>query len=230
MKTQLWRLGSVAVTVLVLAACDASVNRSIDIPDGTKDASGASTVNGSIRVGDDVTVTSGSFRSVNGSARIGSRTTVPEVTLVNGPITVGEDSRTGPLRTVNGAITIGASTRVTDGIEAVNGAVSLATGATVDGGVRTVNGRITIDGATVNGDVRNVQGGMTLTGQAVVNGNLLVHRPSGMVSEDDVPVIKIGPEARVTGTLTFEREVSLQLHRSAEVGEIVGATPEFIDE
>ena len=230
MKTQLWRVGSVAVLALALAACDASVNRSIDIPDGTKDAAGASTVNGSIRVGDDVTVTSGVFRSVNGSARIGSRSTVPEVTLVNGPIAVGDDSRTGPLRTVNGDVTVGASTQVNDGIECVNGAVSLAQGATVEGGVTTVNGRITLDGATVNGNIENVQGGMTLTGQAVVNGDLTVHKPSGMSTTDTVPVIAIGPEARVTGTLTFEREVSLQLHRSAQVGEIIGATPEFVDE
>src|SRR5690606_2375271 len=112
MKTQLWRVSSMAVLALALAACDPSVNRSIDIPVGTKDACGASTVNGSIRVGDDVTVTSGALRSVNGSARIGSRSTVPDVTLVNGPIAVDEESRTGPLRTVNGDVTIGASTQV----------------------------------------------------------------------------------------------------------------------
>lgn len=230
MKTQLRQLATLGLVALALAACDASVNRSIDVPDGTQDAEGKSTVNGAIRVGDDVTVTSGSFRSVNGSARIGSRSTVPSVTLVNGPISVGDDSRTGPLRTVNGDVAVGEGTQVDEGIESVNGDVTLGAGAAVEGSVTTVNGRITLDGATVNGDLENVQGGMTLTGQAVVNGDLTVRRPKGMQVNDSVPVIAIGAEARVTGTLTFEREVKLQIHRGAQVGEIVGATPEYVDE
>lgn len=230
MKTQLRKAGFAFAAALFLVGCNASINEPVDIPDGTKEAAGRSTVNGSIRVGDDVTVTTGSFRSVNGSARIGSRTTVPSVSLVNGPITVGEESVTGPLETVNGSISVGANTRVRDRAESVNGAISLLPGAQVEGNVRAVNGRITLDGATVNGDVENVNGGMSLTGPAVINGNLAVRRPKGVDVSDTVPVIAIGPEARITGSLTFEREVDLQLHRSAEVGEIVGATPEYIDE
>lgn len=230
MKTQLRQAALAALTALALVACDASVNQPVEIADGTKDATGKSTVNGAIRVGDDVTVTSGTFRSVNGSASIGSRSVVPSVTLVNGPITVGSDSRTGELRTVNGGIHVGTATQVATGIESVNGAVTLDEGAVVDGGVTTVNGRITLEGATVKGDIENVNGGMSLTGKAVVDGDLTVRRPSGMNDRDTVPVIAIGPEARVTGTLTFEREVDLQLHRGAEIGEVVGATPEYIDE
>ncbi len=230
MKTQLHRVILALVAAVSLAACDASVNEPVVVEDGTKDAAGRSTVNGSIRVGDDVTVTSGSFRSVNGSARIGSRSVVPSVTLVNGPITVGDESETGSLATVNGDIQVGSGTRVNDGIESVNGAVSLLAGAAVDGGIMTVNGRITLDGATVTGDVENVNGGMTLSGAAIINGNLAVRRPRGVNTEDQVPVIAIGPEATITGSLTFERKVDLQLSRSAKVGEIIGATPEYIDE
>ena len=230
MKTQLHRVFLALVAAVSLAACDASVNEPVVVEDGTEDAAGRSTVNGSIRVGDDATVTSGSFRSVNGSARIGSRSVVPSVTLVNGQITVGDDSETGSLATVNGDIQVGSGTRVNEGIESVNGAVSLLEGATVNGGISTVNGRVTLDGATVNGDVENVNGGMTLTGAAVINGNLAVRRPRGVDVQDQVPVVAIGPEATITGSLTFEREVDLQLSRSAKVGEIIGATPEYVDE
>lgn len=230
MKTQLYWVILALVAAVSLAACDASVNEPVVIEDGTKDATGRSTVNGSIRVGNDVEVTSGSFRSVNGSARIGSRSTVPSVTLVNGPITVGDDSETGSLATVNGDIQVGGNTSVNDGIESVNGAVSLLEGATVHGDITTVNGRITLDGATVNGNVENVNGGMTLSGVAVINGNLAVRQSRGVDATDQVPVVAIGPEATITGSLTFEREVVLKLSRSATIGEIIGATPEFIDE
>ena len=143
MKTQLQRLCLALAAAAFLAGCDASINAPVEIEDGTKEASGRSTVNGSIHVGDDVTVTSGAFRSVNGSARIGSRSFVPSVTLVNG--------------------------------------------------------------------------------------DLAVRRPRGVDTSDTVPVIVIGPEVKVVGSLTFEREVKLQIHRGAETGEIVGATPEYID-
>ena len=189
MKTQLHRLCLALAAATFLAACDASINAPVEVEDGTKEASGRSTVNGSIHVGDDVTVTSGAFRSVNGSARIGSRSFVPS-----------------------------------------NGAVSLAPGAEVARSIRTVNGRITLDGATVHGDVENVNGGMSLTGQTLVNGDLAVRRPRGVDTSDTVPVIVIGPEVKIVGSLTFEREVKLQIHRGAETGEIVGATPEYIDE
>ena len=230
MKTQLHRVCLAFAAAMVLAGCDASINAPVEIEDGTKEASGRSTVNGSIHVGDDVTVTSGAFRSVNGSARIGSRSFVPSVTLVNGAITVGTDSSTGTLETVNGEITIGDGTRVNESIESVNGKVSLAPGAEVARSIRTVNGRITLDGATVHGDVENVNGGMSLTGQTLVNGDLAVRRPRGVDTSDTVPVILIGPEVKILGSLTFEREVKLQIHRGAETGEIIGATPEFIDE
>lgn len=229
MKTQLQTVLVALVAGLALAACNASVNEPVEIADGTQDATATSTVNGSIRVGDDVTVTEGTFRSVNGSARIGARSQVPSVTLVNGPITVGADSRTGSLATVNGDISVGENTVVGDDIESVNGAVALAQGARVDGNVTTVNGRIELDGATVVGNLENVNGGMSLSGTAVVDGDLRVLEPRGVSTSDTVPVVTIGAEARVTGTLTFEREVELRLHRDAEVGEIVGATPEFSD-
>lgn len=215
---------------LLLGACTGSVNAPIEIPDGTQNASAAKTVNGVIRIGNDVSVThGGDFRSVNGAATVGARSTVPGITLVNGSIRVGEDSRTGELATVNGSISVGPRTQVADGISTVNGAVLLSEDAEVVGGVTAVNGRITLAGATVVGDVGNANGGVQLLGPAVIDGNLTIRRPRGISPSDKPPLIVIGEQARVTGTLTFEREVDLRVHRDAQVGEIVGATPEWLE-
>lgn len=217
----------VAALAIGLGACNGSVNTPIDIADGTKDATATETVNGRIRIGNDVTVTSGSFRSVNGAATVGARSTVPAITLVNGAIQVGEDSRTGELTTVNGSVIVGANTRVRDGIDVVNGAISLAEGVQVDGETSAVNGRITLDSATVNGNIENVNGGVHLLGASAVNGDLSIRRSRGVSVQDRPPEILIEGGARVTGRLLFEKEVVLRIHRDAEVGEIVGATPEY---
>ncbi len=217
----------VAVMAIALGACNGSVNAPIDIADGTKDAKATEAVNGRIRVGDDVTVTSGSFRLVNGPATVGARSTVPSITLVNGTIRVGEDSRTGELTTVNGSVIVAANTRVRDGIGIVNGAITLAEGVEVDGETSAVNGRITLDGATVNGNIENVNGGVHLLGASVVNGDLLIRRPRGVDIQTRPTEVLIEGGARVTGRLVFEREVVLRIHRDAQVGEIIGATPEY---
>ena len=217
----------VAAMAIGLGACSGSVNAPIDIADGTKDATATETVNGAIRVGDDVTVTSGSFRSVNGAATVGARSAVPSITLVNGTIRVGEDSRTGELTTVNGSVVVAANTRVRGGIGIVNGAITLAEGVEVDGETSAVNGRITLDGATVNGNIENVNGGVHMLGASVVNGDLSIRRPRGVSLQVRPSEVLIEGGARVTGRLLFEKEVVLRIHRDAQVGEIVGATPEY---
>lgn len=223
------KLTLVGLVFAALAACGGSINAPVEVPDGARDATASQTVNGAISVGNDATVTSGNFRSVNGSATIGSRSTVPAVSLVNGRIRVGEDSTTGELSTVNGSITVGARTRVNDGISTVNGTISLEEGAVAVGEVSAVNGRVTVNGAIVNGNIESVNGGVMLAGAAVLDGDLFVRRPRGAHVDDRPPEVVIGPRARVTGRMVFEREVTLKIHRGAEVGEIEGATPEWVE-
>lgn len=223
---QLIVLGS----AFALTACIEGVFEPIEIADGTKGASAAQTVNGSIRVGNDVTVTSGTFRTVNGSATVGNGSEVPGIATVNGSIRIGMDSRTGPLATVNGGITVGEGSVVAGAVESVNGPVVLADGARVEGSVAAVNGPLRLDSAHVTGAVENFHGGMELTGMTVIEGNLRVVRSQGInISMDDTPEIVIGPEVTIMGRLIFEREVRLIIHRGAQVGEIEGATPEWVD-
>lgn len=218
------------VVAALLSACGGSINEPVVVADGTKDASASKTVNGRIEVGDDVTVTSGAFRSVNGSARIGSRSVVPDVTLVNGSLTVGDDTRTGELATVNGGITLGERTVVSGEVSTVNGAIRIGPGSVVDESVNAINGKITLDGVTVEGDVENVNQGMDLTGATHIKGRLVVRERGNMDFPERAPVVTIGAGVRIDGGLVFRREVELRIHRGAEVGEITGAEPVWIDD
>lgn len=228
-RTKPLQFMTIMVAAALLAACG-SVNEPVIVADGTKNAEVRKTVNGRIEVGDDVTVTSGAFRSVNGSARIGSRSVVPDVTLVNGSLTVGDDTRTGDLGTVNGSISLGERTTVSGDAATVNGSIGIAAGSVVSGSVSAVNGKITLDGVTVEGDVENVNQGMELTGATHVKGGLTVSEAGNMNFPKRPPVVTIGAGVRIDGDLVFKREVELRLHRDAEVGEIVGAEPVWIED
>lgn len=223
---QLIVLGS----AFALTACIEGVFESIEIPDGTKNASASQTVNGSIRVGNDVTVTSGTFRTVNGSATIGNDTEVPGIATVNGSIRVGSNSRTGPLATVNGGVTLGDGSVVAGSIESVNGVIAVEEGGRVEGSVVAVNGQLRLHSAHITGNVENYNGGMHLSGMTVVEGDLRVVRSQGInITMEEIPRVEIGPEVTIMGRLTFERNVQLFIHRGAEVGDIEGATPQWIE-
>lgn len=221
---------SAALAAPFLAGCDGSVFGSVVIADGTQNAEASQTVNGSISVGNDVTVTSGTFRTVNGAAVVGQRSTVPGISVVNGAIRIGEDSRTGELETVNGAIVLSERAQSSSNVQTVNGEVRAAPGAGIAGSVRAVNGRITLNGVAVAGNIENVNGGIVLSGVTVVEGDLIVRKTQGLsLDTSDPPSVVIGPEVQVKGRLTFERPVDLQIHRGAQVGEITGATPTWIE-
>lgn len=224
-----FKFAGAAALALTLAACDGSVNAPIEIADGTRDASASQTVNGRIRVGDDVTVTSGAFRSVNGSATVGARSVVPSISVVNGSIHIGEESRSGELSTVNGSVALAERAHVGSDINTVNGAVTVAAGGEVAGVVNAVNGRITVDSGVVHGGIKNVNGGIRLLGTTVVHGDVTVRRPRGISMREKPPEVLIEAGVRVGGRLVFERPVVLRIHRNAQVGEIVGAEAEYFN-
>jgi DUF4097 and DUF4098 domain-containing protein YvlB len=162
-----------------------------------------STVNKSIRVGDNST--SGNVDSVNGSIRIGANSVVKSVESINGSINLDSDSK------------------VERNVEAVNGSVTLEPGCEVGGDVETVNGSIRLQNTSVSGDISTVNGGIRLLNGSEVVGNVIVKKPHGWNNKRRNPVkVEIGENVQVHGDLIFEHAVELKLHNSAKVGEIIG--------
>ncbi|MGY2437741.1 hypothetical protein ACW4FQ_31895, partial [Escherichia coli] len=60
-----------------------------------------------------------------------------------------------------------------------------------------------------------------------VGGGVHVRKPNFSVSltASRKPRVIIGPNAAVSGSLLFEREVVLYVHRSARIGPVTGADP-----
>jgi hypothetical protein len=216
---------TVGLLVLLLAvpALGASINKSVKIAAG-EEAGGATSVNGSITVGDDATVT-GNLKTVNGSIRVDSGASIEKASTVNGGLRLADGVSTESLATVNGSINVGENGVIDGEVSAVNGRISIGEGTSVSDDVGNVNGQIGLSGAEVSGDLSTVNGDIELSDGAVVMGDLVVEKPSNWSwgkQKSRKPRIVIGPGSRVAGTIRLEREVELFISETAEVGGVSG--------
>ena len=209
--------------MMSVPALGASINKSIKIAAG-EESGGATSVNGSITVGPDATVT-GKLKTVNGSIRIDDRASIEGAATVNGGLRLADNVRAESLGTVNGSINVGDDGEISGEVGAVNGRISLGRGTRVSDDVGNVNGQIGVAGAEVGGDVTTVNGDIELSDGAVVKGDVVVEKPSNWSwgkEKSRKPRIVIGPGSRVEGTIRLEREVELFISESAEVGGVSG--------
>lgn len=215
------RICSIAVA-LTLATLVSSV---VFAEDSIRDGASISRVNKSIHLADDSRA--GELETVNGSISVGDHAVIESAESVNGAIRVGEDVQAESLEAVNGGIRIGARSRVRDSAETVNGAISLGADAEVLGNVETVNGDLMLaERAHVGGKLITHNGDITLREDARVDAGILIKksRTSWFGGNQRKPVVSIGANAQVNGDLVFEREVELNVHDSARIGKVVGAT------
>lgn len=199
-----------------------SLNKSIKVDAGSE-TGGQSTVNGSITVGKGAVI-NGSLETVNGSIRIAEDVTLKDAETVNGTIRIGSGSSTADVSSVNGSIRLGENVSVGGEVEVVNGRISLDSGTKVAEGVSNVNGEITLTGAEVAGNLSTVNGDVSLHDGSTLHGDLVVEKPGGWNWSDNKrkPRIIIGPNSRVLGNIILEREVELFISDSAEVGGVTG--------
>lgn len=216
---------TVGLLILLMAvpALGATVNKSVKIEAGSN-SSGASSVNGSISVGEDAVVT-GNLKTVNGTIRVDEGATIEKASTVNGGVRVSDKVNCQSLSTVNGSVKVGESASVDGGLSAVNGRIVINHGSGVADDVSNVNGQIELTGAEVGGNVETVNGDISLKDQSVVKGNIVVEKNSGWgwgKSKSRKPRIVIGPGSRVEGKIDLEREVELFISETAEVGGVEG--------
>ena len=177
-----------------------------------------------------VAAASGSYSTVNKSIRIGDNTTTGEVDSVNGSIRIGSNSFVDSVDSVNGAINLANDVTVDGSVDAVNGAITLQPGCNVGGRVETVNGSIRMENTRITGDVETVNGQLRILDRSEVSGNVVVRKPGGWsTNKRRNPIrVEIGQDVVVHGDLIFEHAVELKLHDTARVGEIIGDDVEMV--
>jgi hypothetical protein len=182
-------------------------------------------INGSIHV--PAGKAPGAVATVNGSIHVDDNASITSAKTVNGSVQLGDHAAATSLASVNGSIALGAGAHVSGSAASVNGELTLGDGAEVSSSLSNVNGKITLAGAHVGGGIKTVNGSVNITGASLVEGGILVQKPSGQLLQivRDVPRIVIGPGATVRGELRFERAVQLFVSDKASIGTVTGATP-----
>ncbi len=211
------------VMLLAVPAFGTSINKSIRIEAGSE-SEGASTVNGSISIGEKAVV-SGDVSTVNGAIRVDSGARIKSASTVNGALRISDNVKSDGLDTVNGSVTVGESVTVDGAIEAVNGSISVNTGSTVASDVSNVNGQIELSGAQIGGNVSTVNGDIFVVDGSVIKGDLIVEKPGGWSWSNKMkrePKVVIGPGSSVVGNIDLERKVKLFISESAQVGGVTG--------
>lgn len=173
----------------------------------------------------------GDLDTVNGGIHIGAGAHTGDVDTVNGGITLDEGASTGKLSTVNGGIRAQPRVVIAGEIDTVNGGVFIDRGGEVDGGIATVNGAIGVVASRLRGGIETVNGNITVGTDTQLGGGIEVKRQKwGLSLRPQQPLrVVIGPNAKVTGPLRFEREVRLYVHRSARIGPVSGARVQHFD-
>jgi hypothetical protein len=217
-----WACAGLLAFAISAPAAAFNLNKSISVGDG-EEAGGQSTVNGSISVGSEATIT-GSLDTVNGTIRVGENSKVEDVDTVNGSISLGAGTSAEDLESVNGSIKLAQNTTVDGAASVVNGKISLDTGASVADDVSNVNGAISLTGAEIGGDLTTVNGDVTLSSGSTLRGDLIMEKPGGWGWNRNKrkPKVIIGADSTVQGTIQLEREVELYISNSAEVGGVSG--------
>lgn len=211
------------VLLMSVQALGASINKSVKIEDGGE-SSGATSVNGSITVGESATVT-GTLKTVNGTIRVDEGANIEKASTVNGGLKLADNVRAENLSTVNGGIRVGEKSTINGEVSAVNGRITLENGTSVSEDVGNVNGEIDLNGAEIGGNLSTVNGDIDLSDRSLVKGDIIVEEPSGWSwgsGKKREPRIVIGPGSRVEGTIILERKVKLFISETAEVGGISG--------
>ena len=200
----------------------AAVNKSIRVGDG-ESASGQSTVNGSITVGN-AAIVDGNLNTVNGSIKVGDDVRFESADTVNGSIVVGRGATATSIDSVNGKITLGDSASIRGSLEAVNGAIRVGPGSSVGNDVENVNGELNLQGTEVGGDLSTVSGDIIVTDGSIVRGDIVVRKSTGWSwgSNRRKPKVIIGPNSQVLGRIDAKREIELFISESATVASVTG--------
>lgn len=201
---------------------------------GANVTAGASNVDGGdiSRISNSINIApgtrAGDLETVNGSISIGADAVIETAETVNGSVRAADGARAQYLETVNGSISLGQRVSISQYVETVNGGITFGEDAEVLGNAETVNGDFRMaPRAHVGGQIVTQNGDITLKDDARVDGGILVKKVRSSWwggGNQRLPVITIGPRAVVGGELVFEREVELNVHSTAKIGTVKGAT------
>lgn len=183
-------------------------------------------VNGSIHLQSGVQA--GRVRTVNGSITLADGARVQAVTTVNGAIEVARSaSAQGELTTTNGSIEVEEGVTVSGALSTVNGGIRCGAGTAINDGISTTNGSIRLRDTQVRQNIVTRNGNVHVLEGSEVMGDVVIKRePRGWLGRQwfghrTRPELRIDADSRIHGDIHLYREVELNIHPDAQVGNII---------
>ena len=168
-----------------------------------------SSVNKSLTIGEGKTV--GDVSAVNGRLRIENNVSADDISSVNGRLSIGDNVSAADVSTVNGKLSAGKNLVATGDVSSVNGGIYLEQGSRVENDVTTVNGTIELDSVEVQRNIETVNGTISLMGTTSIKGDIVYRwNKSNSKYKGRNPVLEIGEDATVNGSIILERPVDLE--------------------
>ena len=134
--------------LMIIFACNTSINESVYVNDGEIKEGDIICINGSIIIGQDCKIL-GDCKAINGSIKIGKSSSVESIQSVNGPVYIDSNC------TIKGSIT------------AVNGEVETSSNVSILGDVSSINGNVTLENTKVSDNVKTENGDIILTASSI---------------------------------------------------------------
>jgi len=150
-------LSALTVTVLTVAACHVSIDRSIYIENGETVRHSLNVIDGDIVIGSNC--------DIRGTCR-----------TIDGNIEVGHSSRVRGLQLVDGDITVGRDVAVRRDVELVDGEILCYPGVEIRGDVGAIDGSITLERTIVEQDIVTYAADISLLRRSTVHGDIIVKR------------------------------------------------------
>jgi DUF4097 and DUF4098 domain-containing protein YvlB len=207
---------AIALTVAISANAgflgSKSVAENTDAPNKDYD-----TVNGSVSIGGNSKV--GDLSTVNGSVKVDALSTIGTAETVNGSIVLKDGVKAESVETVNGSIKLGEGCYIEKNVETVNGSIITQSSSEIGGDIETVNGKISITNTLVKGSITAVNGKILVLDQSVVSGDIVIKKSNGFFnsSKNKKPIVVLGKNVIVEGSLEFAKPVKLYVHESVEI-------------
>ena len=169
----------------------------------------------------------GDVSSINGHVRVERDATAGEVSTVNGSVEILSGAHIESAETINGGIRLGSAVTVDGSVQTVNGGISSREGTRIASEVRTVNGEIELRATHVGADVVTANGDIDIVEGSEVVGDIIVRGKRGWLGrlfsfgQNRATDLRISADSVVHGDIHLYREVDLQIHEDARIGEVI---------
>lgn len=169
----------------------------------------------------------GDVSSINGNVIVERNARAKEVSTINGSVEIASGAHVESAESINGSVRLDGDVVVDRSVHTVNGGIRTRAGTDIGGEVKTVNGEIELRATRVRDDVITSNGDIEVVDGSEIEGDIIVRGKRSWLGRlfsfgsSQHPNLTISSDSVVHGDIHLYREVDLDIHPDAQVGEVI---------